>query len=110
MSCLRQYEVESSAEMLPYTKYSVNAACGRDVYGVAVGNGIELRIPVDITLTQNVQRKVTTLSGLSYDETAPFDTSKLPSIVVYRMKNGDTLWKLSKKHCSTSKLISVPTA
>jgi LysM repeat protein len=105
LSSMRQYDVETTIETLQNIKYSANAACGKDVYGVAVGNGIELRIPVDITIIESSQKQIKSLSGLSYDETAPADNTKSPSLVVYRMAKGDTLWKLAKKHNSTSKLI-----
>jgi LysM repeat protein len=47
-----------------------------------------------------------TLAGLSYDETNPADTSKAPSLVVYRAGQGDSLWNLAKKNRSTAKLIA----
>ncbi|SHH49951.1 LysM repeat-containing protein [Sporobacter termitidis DSM 10068] len=105
MSCTRQYDVEANAEMNPNAKCSANASCGKDVYGVGVGNGIELRIPVDITVTESAQKQVKSLSGLSYDDTTPLDNTKAPSLVVYRAAKGDSLWKLAKKHSSTSRLI-----
>jgi LysM repeat protein len=105
MSCTRQYEVESNADVNPGAKCSAIAACGKDVYGVAVGNGIELRVPVDITVTETLQKQIRSLTGLSFDDADPTDNSKSPSLVVYRMAKGDSLWKLAKKHNSTSKLI-----
>ena len=105
MPCVRQYDVEANADISPGAKCSVNASCGKDVYGVAVGNGIELRIPVEFAVTELVQRQIRSLVGLSYDEANPVDHSKTPSLIVYRAAKGDSLWKLAKKHNSTSKLI-----
>ena len=105
MSCMRQYDIESGADVNPGVKCSVSASCGKDIYGVAVGNGIELRVPVDFNITETTQRQVRSMTGLSYDETSPIDTSKAPSLVVYRVSNGDSLWRLAKRHNSTSRLI-----
>lgn len=105
LSSMRQYEVESNSEVGENSKCSTVASCGRDLYGVAVGNGIELRIPVDFSMTENNEKQINSLAGLSYDETAPIDNSKSPSLIAYRASKGDSLWKLAKKHNSTSKLI-----
>lgn len=106
MSMMRQYEVETSVdEAKENSRFLASATCGKDVYGVPVGNGIELRIPVEFSVSETVTRQIKTLSGLSYDETAPIDNSKAPSLVVYRTMKGDTLWKLAKKHQSTARLI-----
>jgi nucleoid-associated protein YgaU len=105
MSCVRQYDVEANAEVDPAAKCSATANCGKDIYGVAVGNGIELRIPVDFSVTETTNRQLRSMTGLSYDETSPLDHSKSPSLVVYRAARGDSLWKLAKKYNSTSRLI-----
>jgi hypothetical protein len=105
MSTARQYEGESNVENAGAGKCEVTANCGRDIYGVASGNAIELRIPVDFMINQTTEHQIKTLSGLSYDETAPIDTGKAPSLVLYRTGKGDTLWRLAKKHQTTPKLI-----
>jgi LysM repeat protein len=105
MSSMRQYDIEANAEIKEGSTCSAHAVCGREVYGVAVGNGIELRIPVDFMLTETTQRQIRTLAGLEYDEEAPLDHTRAPSLVVYRTARGDTLWQLAKKHNTTSKLI-----
>jgi hypothetical protein len=105
MSAMRQYEIESNAEVGANAKCSVAANCGRDVYGVAVGSGIELRVPVEFNISETNQKQIRTLSNLSYDENEPLDNSKAPSLVIYRTAKGDSLWKLAKKHHSTSNLI-----
>lgn len=105
LSSTRQYEVEANSEVGVNSKCSAAASCGKDVYGVAVGNGIELRIPVDFNITETNQKQMKSLAGLSYDETAPIDNSKSPTLIVYRTSAGDSLWKLAKKHNSTAKLI-----
>ena len=105
MSAMRQYEIESNTEIGPNSKCSASANCGKDVYGVAVGSGIELRVPVEFNIAETSQKQIKTLSNLSYDESEPLDHSKSPSLVVYRAMKGDSLWKLAKKHHSTSKLI-----
>lgn len=105
MSSMRQYEIESNAEIGANSKCSATANCGKDVYGVAVGSGIELRVPVEFNIAEINQKQIRTLSNLSYNEAEPLDYSKSPSLIVYRTAKGDTLWKLAKKHHSTSKLI-----
>jgi nucleoid-associated protein YgaU len=105
MSSMRQYDIEANADIKEGSTCSAHAVCGREVYGVAVGNGIELRIPVDFNITETTQRQIRTLAGLQYDEDAPLDHTRAPSLVVYRTMRGDTLWQLAKKHNSTAKLI-----
>ena len=105
MSSMRQYEIESNTEIGANSKCSATANCGKDVYGVAVGSGIELRIPVEFNISEINQKQIRTLSNLSYNEEEPLDNTKAPSLIIYRTAKGDTLWKLAKKHHSTAKLI-----
>jgi nucleoid-associated protein YgaU len=105
MSVKRQYDIETNADVGDNGRCIVNASCGRDIIGVAAGNAIELRIPVEFSITQLAERQIRTLSGLSYDENAPIENVKSPSLTLYRTARGDTLWKLAKKHQTTSKLI-----
>jgi nucleoid-associated protein YgaU len=105
MSTARQYEVEANTDNHEGMKCKATAVCGRDVYGVAAGNGIELRIPIEINVKESGQMKVNMLSNLSYDETAPTDYSKAPSLVVSHAPKDDSLWSLAKKYRSTRKLI-----
>ncbi len=104
MSSMRQYETESNAEVGANSKCSATANCGRDVYGVAVGSGIELRVPVEFNITETNQKQIRTLSNLSYDETAPLDNSKSPSLVVYRTVKGIPSGS-GRRNTFTSKLI-----
>ncbi len=105
MSTMRQYESEASIEGEENVLGAATASSGKDAYGAPVGGGIELRIPVEFDVTQTNRMQMRTLAGLSYDETSPADTSKAPSLIVYRAGQGDTLWNLAKKNRSTSKLI-----
>lgn len=104
-SITQKAEVEASADISENAKLSASAKCGKDLFSAAVPEGIDLRIPVEINVTEMVENKVNMLSGLSYDENNPIDNSKYPSIVVARPTNQDTLWQLAKKYRSTPSLI-----
>ncbi len=106
MSTMRQYEAEAGIEGDENVLGTAAANCGKDAYGAPVGGGIELRIPVEFDVIQTNRMQMRTLAGLSYDETNPADTSKAPSLVVYRAGQGDSLWNLAKKNRSTAKLIA----
>jgi nucleoid-associated protein YgaU len=105
LSTARHYEVETNADVGENGRFSVTANCGREIFGVAAGNAIELRIPVDFNISQTVERQIRTLSGLSYDETAPLESGNAPSLTLYRLQRGDTMWNLAKRHKTTAKLI-----
>ncbi|UOO36871.1 DUF3794 domain-containing protein [Oscillospiraceae bacterium CM] len=105
LSAMRQFDVTAASEPMENAHSTANAVCGKDVYGVPVGNAIELRIPVDMTITATTAVPFKTIDALSYDETMPLDRSKEPSLIVTRTANGESLWDIAKKHHSSSKLI-----
>ena len=105
MSNAETYQVEAEAEADPNANNMASAASGKDVYAVAVTGGIELRVPVEFTVTENAIQQIRTLDKLSFDEASPVDMAKAPSVTVTRIAPGDTLWQLAKSHGSTSKLI-----
>ena len=100
-----RFEVEATGDARGGCKYTINASCGREVYGVSSGNGIELRLPVDFIIMGTAPVRVSPVSEISYDEDTALDTSKIPSIMISKTVNGDTLWKLAKRHRSTTELI-----
>ena len=95
----RQTELHDNA------KFTALAKCGEDVFSAVVSDGIDVRIPVEINVTEVTENNVNMLSGLSYDENAPLDNSKFPSLVVARPNNQDSLWHMAKKYRSTPNLI-----
>ncbi|MDR0862781.1 MAG: DUF3794 domain-containing protein [Oscillospiraceae bacterium] len=84
---------------------NARAECGGEVYAVAAEGGIEVRVPVEFTAHEVSRLEVSPISGLSYDEETPTDTKALPSLVLARANEGETLWQLAKKHRSTTELI-----
>lgn len=104
-SVSQKAEVEANADVSENAKLSANAKCGKEVFSAAVSEGIDLRIPVEINITEMLENKVNMLSGLSYDESNPIDNSKYPSLVVARPSDQDSLWNLAKKYRSTPNLI-----
>ena len=105
MSSSQNAEVEVNTEIHDNAKFMALAKCGKDVFSAAVNEGIDVRIPVEINVTEIMENNVNMLSGLSYDENAPLDNSKFPSLVVARPTNQDTLWLMAKKYRSTPSLI-----
>ena len=100
-----RFEAEATGDVRGVCKYAINASCGREVYGAPSGNGIELRVPVDFSITGAAPVRVSPVSEISYDEGTALDTSKMPSLMISKAVSGDTLWKLAKKHHSTTALI-----
>ena len=100
-----KFEAEATGDVRGGCRYAINASCGREVYGAPSRNGIELRVPVDFSITGTMPVRVSPVSEISYDEDTAIDTSKIPSLIISKAVNGDTLWKLAKKHHSTTALI-----
>jgi len=105
MSSNQHAEVEANTELHDNAKFTALAKCGKDVFSAVVSDGIDVRIPVEINVTEVTENNVNMLSGLSYDENAPLDNSKFPSLVVARPNNQDSLWHMAKKYRSTPNLI-----
>jgi hypothetical protein len=85
--------------------YLPRAECGREIYAVPAENGIELRVPVDFTVAETEKRRAAPIMEINCDEDAPLDLAAAPSLVLSFAGNGDTLWSLAKRHCSTAALI-----
>lgn len=105
LSAMSHYEVETNVAINENAHNTAVASCGKDVYGVAVSNAIELRIPIEFVINENEQKEINSLDTLSYDEDVPLDLSKAPSLIVHRAGNGDSLWNLAKRHQTTSRTI-----
>lgn len=105
MSTNRQLNGEVTGELLDGDLVASCTYCGQKITSVVKGNSIEVRVPVEVNVSnlQNTQLKI--LSGVQYEEGTPVDNSKAPSLVACRFRAGDTLWDLAKKHQSTARLI-----
>jgi len=71
------------------TNYSVNA------------NKIEVKIPLKCDIMVFTQNSKNLLVDLEFDEKNKIDKTNKPSVVVYIVKEGDTLWKIAKKYNTT---------
>ena len=106
MAISGRFEADSTIdEYSKNHKYAVTAECTGEIYGTVAGNGIELRVPVDFVITESVADSINPISAMSYDDAATLDTSKLPSLMISRVGGEDTLWRLAKRHYSTTELI-----
>ena len=84
----------------------VVAKCSGDVYSVPADGGLEVRVPIDISVLETKSFECTHISEISMDDEAPLDLSSMPSLVIARVSNSDSLWTLAKRHHSTCELIS----
>lgn len=67
--------------------------------------GIELRLHGEVSVSVLSACRFEAVGGISCDEAATLDNSKLPSLVIVRAASGDDLWALAKENCSTIDLI-----
>ena len=82
------------------------AKCSGDVYGVPADGGIEVRVPIEISVQETTKFECTHISDISIDTEVPLDLALLPSLVIVRVSSGDSLWTLAKRHHSTCELIA----
>lgn len=64
-------------------------------------NQMEIKVPVMCEVMAFNANNRSFLTDVSYDEEDKIDKSKQPSITVYIVKQGDSLWKIAKKYNST---------
>ncbi len=81
-----------------------SADCG-DASAVIIDEGIEVRMSVDFIVTALKSQTIDAITGAGCDDTALRDISRLPSVTLRRVANGDTLWMLAKRYNSTRALI-----
>ena len=67
---------------------------------------MEVRLAIDYSIMLLSPKEVRPILRISYNQDAPLDLSDKPSLMVYRVKKGDTMWNLAKAYRSTTDLIN----
>ncbi len=74
-------------------------------YGSPSDGGIDLRIPVFITFRRLKKLVVGAVTGISWDEEEEAEQKEMPSLIVRRTRQGDSVWEMAKCCGSTRELI-----
>lgn len=76
-----------------------------DIFTSLADGAIEVRIPLEMTVTGINYLSFDRIESVELDEDSPLDVSELPSLTVTRAGRGRDLWELAKSHMSTIPLI-----
>lgn len=104
-SVSRRFEVTGNMDSIPGMKYFVSACVLGEAQAIAMGDSIEFYMPVRFEVTPGKEYTGSNVTGISWNEDEPRDLSALPSLTVHQVNEGETLWIMAKKYCSTEELI-----
>jgi hypothetical protein len=76
-----------------------------EAYAAPASGGLELRLPVEMTLLLMEKSELQFVAGLTLDAEKPLSTAGMPSITVVSAEGSD-IWSLAKKYLSTPALIN----
>lgn len=79
------------------------ACCTEAPTAVATADGLLARVPVDFFLKPRGGRTIRCVASVRCDENAPKDPAELPSLVLRRRREGESLWAIAKAHDSTTR-------
>lgn len=96
----RRVEVTLDTDVSAAYDARVRCVCAGDVSASISANGIEVRFPVEFTLTSSSAPCYPCLTALSAEERKEPD-GETPSLVLRMLKTGETLWNLAKQYRTT---------
>ncbi len=96
----QEYSSENKASQL----YACQELAG-DIFSSVTESNVEIRIPIDIIVTNMNDVSYEYISSIDYDEKKNFDRSDIPSVVVVRVGSTFDIWELAKKYSSSEDLI-----
>ena len=85
--------------------YVLSAAWNGECHTSVTASGVDVRIPVELTVRRFFLHRFTAVTGASYDPEKPLNWAGRPSVVLRRFAAGDSVWALAKKYGSTRQLI-----
>ena len=77
----------------------------QEIYLAPGSGGIEMRLPLEISVFLWEKEPLPLVRGVRFDETEVLDLSELPSLVILRGNHDETLWELAKGNASTVEAI-----
>lgn len=80
---------------------AAQAHVGGDVLATGTHDGVEVRFPVDFTVALSTVEPLTALAAVDVDREAVKDHAGRPSVVLRRVRGGETLWQIAKTHDTT---------
>jgi len=102
-----RFNVEASAaDIKSETGLKFSVKNSGEVYGAGSDSGIEVRVPLEVTVFETTTQVCSFISGITIDENEPVDNPELPSLVIARVAQSDSLWTLAKRYHSTRELIA----
>lgn len=104
-SATGNFELCAQTELEEEYSYNINAMLSQDATVSESEDGIVLKIPVRLEITPAQIKTVSCVSEVSYNESEFIDISAMPSVVIRRLYNGETVWQLAKQYCSTVEMI-----
>lgn len=92
------HEIDDSAELNGIMQLS-------DVFASPGAGGVELRIPVELCIRAYENIEVSSVAEVNLNEDQANETAGMPSLVLCRVGEKDTMWSLAKRYHSTRDLI-----
>lgn len=105
LSASKKLNVSAGLSVSGGADYAVSARVQGEPFAVISTDGIEVKLNVAFKAESYNMMSVNGLSAINVDTENPKDLSELPSLVLKRFTQGDTLWSLAKKYCSVTELI-----
>lgn len=103
-----RYTVQSSQELEEDAGLLIRSVHCGEAYAAPAAGGIELRVPVELFGEVFLERTVTAVTEISFDETQTEEEQQTrPSLYLLYPDASDTVWKLAKRYGSTPELIRV---
>lgn len=100
----RRLAVECGAELEPGCAARVMGVRSAEVYAAPAAGGLEIRLPVEITVLVTKKVSLQEVKGLSLDMEAPLSSAGRPSVTVVPFDGAD-IWSIAKKYRTTPALI-----
>ena len=97
----RSTDVNCQMELPEHCRITARAVCTEEVQGSIGERGIEVRFPVDFHVEATDQMRCGCIASAELNPMEAKDWSGVPSLVLRRFGEQESLWDLAKKHCTT---------
>lgn len=106
----KRIEVSASLEDSEHKITSAKSGIAGEAYAALADGGAEVRFQMQFTARHQQKLTVGTVKKASYNEENRRDMTKVPSVMLYRAANTDTLWEIARRFSSTRELIAAANA